>query len=185
MGVSMSILIFAPADPNEWVPKLRSSLRRMMRTWGSPQEVEDLIAEGIASAFTASRDAHDSLPFPLLITIGQRGAIDYLRRTKRPKRGMANTSNDPLTYAVQFQDNFAEVAMSDDGNLSRIETRRCLDSISATLESRERLIFNRLRDGVSQKDIATELGVSQARTSQLVLRMMQRLRDGQPEGNHP
>mgnify|MGYP003876031659 CR=1 FL=1 len=136
-----------------------------------------MVAEGMAAAYSASLEAGESLPIPLLITIGNRGAIDYIRRTKRPKRGTPNSSNDPLTYAVQLQDHYAGDAVSSYGNLPRVDVRQCLDSISATLDGRDRFIFDRLRAGVAQKDTATELGVSRARASQLVQRLMEHLRE--------
>ena len=178
----MSNVRFAPSDPNEWVPRVRSALRRIMCAWGSSHEVDDLVAEGVAAAFSANREAGGALPLPLLITIGNRRAVDYLRRMKRPKRGTRNTSNDPLTYAVQLQESFVCEAVTVDGALSHVDVCRCLDSISATLDGRDRLIFDRLRAGVAQKDIAAELGVSRARASQLVQRLMEHLREGHADG---
>ena len=153
-----------------------------MCTWGSTHEVDDLVAEGIAAAFAANHEAGGTMPIPLLITIGNRRAVDYLRRIKRPKRGSPNESNDPLTYAAQLQESHVSEAITVDGAMSQVEVRRCLDSISAPLDGRDRFIFDRLRAGVPQKEIAAELGVSRARASQLVQRLMEHLRECHADG---
>ena len=134
-----------------------------------------MVAHGVAAAFEANREAHDSLPIALLITIGRRGAIDWVRRTRRPKRGIENSSNDPLTRAIPLDEFVLTEGGVDDEAIALAEVRLCLDSIGESIQGRDLLIFNRLRDGVSQKDIAAELGVSRARTSQLVQRMVSSL----------
>lgn len=74
---------------------------------------------------------------------------------------------------------FADRFGSEDAALENVENRAALRPLLTRLTDRERRIITmRFFDGMSQAQIATELGISQMHVSRLLTRSLSRLREG-------
>ena len=101
-----------------------------------------------------------------LYRIARNEYIDALRRTRPGDIGMGQ-AGQPEEEVEQWLENTAQTASRPEGPLVAEEERRQLDQAIAALPTLQRTIVQLKRQGAKGKDIAEQLGISQAYVSQL------------------
>jgi RNA polymerase sigma factor for flagellar operon FliA len=167
---------------------------------------EDLVAAGMFGLYEALQKGAPESPamFAAYATIRVRGAmmdelrrLDWFPRRRKPTTAEAPTHeagapaasaagelrpSSPARALVRFDDLEGFDPATNDGRtpMDQIEEKvayRALYGAVSALPERERLIVSmRYFDGLSGKDVASALGLSEARVSQLHARALDRLR---------
>lgn len=182
---------YAPTahDIREHMHLVHKVVGMMLRRLPRSVQRDDLIAAGTLGLLDAlRRNAGDlgSPAFECYARIRIRGAmIDALRQLDWAPRRARNADADaraPMTI-VGFDEEADPMATADargqdpESLVERLELRRAIDEAMAKLPARDRRVLElRYVHAVPSKDIASMLGVSEARVSQLHARAVSALR---------
>jgi RNA polymerase sigma factor (sigma-70 family) len=132
----------------------RSALTRFLRARGAGTDAEDLVQE-LWVKIASFKPGPVAEPVAYLYRMADNLMLD--RRRSDQRRGRRNEQWSDVN------DGLADIAVQPSAERVLIarDTLRAVETVLADLGERTNMVFRRFRiDGVSQRDIATELGVS-------------------------
>jgi RNA polymerase sigma factor (sigma-70 family) len=107
----------------------------------------------------------------------ERSTADLIRVARRTKKGEKSSDTKPRTLSLAAMDYDDMWMLSAPPAKMEIEDREAVDLAIRGLPEKERHVARRYwLDGVSMKQVASELGVDQSRVSQMVPKILERLR---------
>ena len=161
------------------VPTIAGEIKRHFRDRGwmvrVPREVQELSARLSITRERLTRELGRSPTVPELARAAGAGIEQVLEALGAADAYRALSLDEPLADGLGPLDSLG----SDDAGFERVEQRHLLRSGMTRLPAREREILHlRFYEGLTQREIAGRIGVSQMHVSRLIRRSIEALREG-------